>query len=109
MGAASGHCGLEAVMSMVAVLLLVSRSGNAGSDHVPALRILPGRYMTALMPSIGLVPTTDQVLVLRSNVRVVVSGPASNSLPLGSTNMNGYSGICRDACGRSVQWFVAGL
>jgi hypothetical protein len=45
--------------------------------------------MTALCPSIGLWPTTCHWFVFRSKVRVVVSGPASNSLPFGSRNMNG--------------------
>src|SRR3954454_6920488 len=109
MGATSRQAGEAAVMSIAAARLVVGRSGNSGSDHVPDLRILPGRYITALWPSIGLVPTTDHLPVARSSVRVVVSGPASNSLPFGSTNMNGYSGIFRDAPGMSVHAFVAGL
>ena len=51
--------------------------------------ILFGRYMTALMPSIGLVPTVVQVDVETSRVRVVVSGPALNTRPSESRNMNG--------------------
>ena len=85
----SRQAGLAAVMSIAAARSVASRSGNSGSDHVPDLRILPGRYMTALWPSIGLLPTTDHSRVWRSSVRVTVSGPASNSLPFGSTNMNG--------------------
>ena len=76
-------------MSIAAARFVTGRPGNSGSDQVPDLRILPGRYMTALWPSIGLVPTVAHCLVSRSKVRVVVSGPASKSLPLGSTNMNG--------------------
>jgi hypothetical protein len=56
-----------------------------------------------------LVPTVVHWPVARSSVRVTLSGPASNSLPFGSTNMNGYSGILRDALGIDVQLFVAGL
>ena len=47
-GAASCHAGLGTVMSMVAARLLTTRFGNSGSPHVPDLRILPGRYITAL-------------------------------------------------------------
>ncbi len=78
-----------AVMSIAAARFVTARPGNSGSDQVPDLRILPGRYMTALWPSIGLVPTVVHCFVFRSKVRVVVSGPASKSLPLGRTNMNG--------------------
>ena len=83
------HAGLAAVMSIAAAPLVASRSGNSGSDHVPDLRILPGRYITALMPSIGLMPTLLHCPVARSSVRVMRSGPASNSLPSGSTKRNG--------------------
>ena len=51
--------------------------------------ILFGRYMTALWASIGLVPTVDHVQVAGSRIRVVVSGPASKTLPFERTNMNG--------------------
>ena len=78
-----------AVMSIAAARLVTERPGNSGSDQVPDFRILPGRYITALWPSIGLLPTFCHWPVFRSNVRVVVSGPASKSLPFGSTNMNG--------------------
>src|SRR3954452_22481445 len=54
--------------------------------------ILFGRYMTALMPSNGLVPIVDHVQFDGSRMRVVVSGPASRTRPSESTNMNGYSG-----------------
>ena len=76
-------------MSIFAEPFVTGRPGNSGSAQVPLFKILPGRYMTALWPSIGLSPTTLHCPVFRSNVRVVVSGPASKSLPLGSTNMNG--------------------
>jgi hypothetical protein len=71
--------------------------------------ILSGRYMTALMPSNGLVPTVDHVAVAGSNVRVTVSGPASKTLPFERTNMNGYSGDVSCALVRSVQALVFGL
>ncbi len=51
--------------------------------------ILSGRYITALMPSNGLVPTVVQVPVFGSSVLVTVSGPASNTFPFESWNMNG--------------------
>jgi hypothetical protein len=51
--------------------------------------ILFGRYITALMPSNGLVPTVDHVQVAGSRIRVVVSGPASSTRPSESRNMNG--------------------
>ena len=56
---------------------------------MPDFMILSGRYMTALMPSNGLVPTVDQVHVAGISVRVVVSGPASKTRPSESRNMNG--------------------
>ncbi len=76
-------------MSIAVARFVTSRSGNSGSDQVPDLRILPGRYMTALWPSIWLVPTVVHCPVWRSSVRVTRSGPASNSLPFGSTNRYG--------------------
>ena len=51
--------------------------------------ILSGLYITAECPSIGLVPTVVHVPVSISSVRVVVSGPASKTLPFESSNMNG--------------------
>ena len=48
MGVASCQAGLAAVMSIVAARLLTTRFGNSGSPQVPDLRILPGRYITAL-------------------------------------------------------------
>ena len=62
---------------------------KSGSAHVPDFMILFGRYMTALWPSIGLVPTVDHVHVAGSRIRVVVSGPASKIFPFERTNMNG--------------------
>ena len=88
-GAASCQAGDDAVMSIFAARLVVVRPGNSGSDQVPDLRILPGRYMTALMPSIGLMPTSVHWPVARLRVRVIRSGPASNRRPSGRTNMNG--------------------
>ena len=77
-------------MSIAAARFVAGRPGNSGSDQVPDLRILPGRYMTALWPSIGLVPTVVHWPVFRSKrARGACPGPASNSLPFGSTNMNG--------------------
>ena len=57
-----------------------ARPGNSGSDQVPDFRILPGRYMTALWPSIGLVPTVVHWLVVRSSVRVRGVGPGVEQL-----------------------------
>ena len=65
--------------------------------------------MTVLWPSIGLVPTVVHWFVERSSVREVGSGPASNSLPFGSTKRCGYSGILRPAVGTACQVLVAGL
>ena len=76
-------------MSIVAARLVTSRLGKSGSAQVPDLRILPGRYITALWPSIGLAPTLVHWPVATFSVRVLRSGPASNTRPSGSTNMNG--------------------
>jgi hypothetical protein len=51
--------------------------------------ILSGRYMTALIASIGLVPTVDHVQLPGVRMRVVLSGPASKIRPSERTNMNG--------------------
>ena len=92
-GAVERHVGVAAFMSMTAVRpsARVERSAplKSGSAQVPAFMILSGRYMTALLPSNGLVPTVVQVAVAGSSVRVIVSGPASNTSPFESTNMNG--------------------
>jgi len=108
-GAADCHVGLATFMSIVAVALPAWRPVNSGSDQVPALRILPGRYCTALMPSIGLMPTLVHWPVLTFRVRVMRSGPGLNRRPSGSTNMNGYSGIVRSALGSDVHVSVLGL
>ena len=71
--------------------------------------ILFGRYMTALMPSNGLVPTVDHVHVAGSRMRVVVSGPALKTRPSERTNSYGYSGDVSLAPVRSVHVFVFGL
>ena len=51
--------------------------------------ILPGRYMTALIPSNGLVPIVCQTHCPGVIIRVVVSGPASSRRPSASWNMSG--------------------
>src|SRR3954464_4493129 len=89
-------------MSIAAAGLVTVGLPKSGSDQVPDLRILPGRYMTALWPLIGLLATIVHVPVVRSRVRLTMSGPPSNSLPLGSTNMNGYSALRRCAEGIDV-------
>jgi hypothetical protein len=95
--------------SSAARLVIATELGKSGSPHVPDLRILPGRYMTALWPSIGdFEARVDHVPVLTSSRRVVVSGPASTTRPSGATNMNGYSGIRRPALGIALSLFVAG-
>ena len=84
-GAVSRHCGVGALMSITAVRpseLYARGPLKSGSAHVPDFMILFGRYMTALWPSIGLVPTVDHVHVAGSRIRVVVSGPASKMLPV---------------------------
>src|SRR2546427_2669071 len=81
---------------------------KSGSAQLPDFMILFGRYMTALMPSNGLVPSVDQAHVAGSRIRVVVSGPASSTRPSESTNMNGYSGEVSFDPVRSVHLFAAG-
>ena len=76
-------------MSITAARFVTARFGNSGSAQVPDLSILPGRYITALWPPIGLVPTVLQVPVATLSVRVVVSGPASKMRPSGSRNICG--------------------
>jgi hypothetical protein len=51
--------------------------------------ILFGRYMTALIPSNGLVPSVDHVHDCGSRIRVVKSGPASRTRPSESRNIWG--------------------
>src|SRR5262245_10220150 len=96
--------------STAARLVTGTELGKSGSVHVPLLRILPGRYMTALWPSIGdWLASVFHRPVAGSKMRVVLSGPASTTLPSGVTNMNGYSGIVRAACGTVEMEFVFGL
>src|SRR3954466_6846383 len=95
--------------STAARLVTGTLAGKSGSVHVPALRILPGRYITALCPSMGdRLASVDHVPDWTSRIRVVVSGPASTTRPSGVTNVNGYSGICRPALGSRWSVFVAG-
>src|SRR4029078_683004 len=70
--------------------------------------ILPGRYMTALIPSNGLVPTVDHTPVVGSKMRVVVSGPASRTRPAASTKMKGERGEGSFEPVKSVHAFVFG-
>ena len=91
-GAVDRQLGVGWFMSRTAVsgfALYVSAPLKSGSAHVPAFMILPGRYMTALMPSNGLVAMLLQVPLAGSKMRVVVSGPASSTRPSESRNMNG--------------------
>ena len=76
-------------MSMTAARFVTVRFGNSGSAHVPDLKIFPGRYITAECPVIGLVPTVLHAPVATFSVRVVVSGPASKTLPSGRRNICG--------------------
>src|SRR5712691_4133760 len=95
-----------AVFACAAYALAPLKSGSA---QVPAFMILFGRYITALIPSNGLVPSVDQVHVAGLRIRVVVSGPASSTRPSDSTNMKGESGEVNLDPVRSVQVFVVGL
>src|SRR4051794_24200313 len=62
------------------------------SAAVPVLRILPGRYMTALWPSRTTGSIIDHVPEARLSARVSYGcsfDPADSTRPSGSTNMNG--------------------
>ena len=62
--------------STAARLVTGTSSGNVVSVQVPLFRIIPGRYMTALWPSIGdWLSSVDHCPVRVSRIRVVVSGP----------------------------------
>ena len=109
-GAASRHDGVARFMSSTAARLVTGTSlGNVVSVQVPLFRIIPGRYMTALWPSIGdWLSSVAHCPVRVSRIRVVVSGPASTTRPSGARNMNGYSGMRRAAPGIALIAFVAG-
>ena len=79
-------------MSITAVRPCVSYEtapSKSGSAQAPDFMILFGRYMTALWPSKGLVPTVDHVQVPGVRIRVVVSGPTSMMRPSERTNSCG--------------------
>src|SRR5712692_6030333 len=85
------HAGLGCVMSrtyaVVAATPLLPLSAA-----VPALRIFPCAYITALAPSSTRASTTLHVNVDMSRSCVVVAtsdAPACRTRPSGSTNMNG--------------------
>ena len=86
--AVSRHAGDGWFMSITAVRPSTGKSLRV-SPHVPDFMIFPERYITALCPSIGLLPTTVHVLVATLSTRVILSGPASNTRPSGSTNICG--------------------
>ena len=62
---------------------------KSGSAQLPDFMILFGAYMTALMPSIGLVLMLLHAHVPGVITRVFVSGPASKMRPSESWKRNG--------------------
>src|SRR5690348_7084769 len=85
------HAGDDCVMSMTKAVGLALPVAPL-SVAVPVFRILPGRYITALWPSLMTGSTMDHVPELRSSVRVSNAcsfEPAESTRPSGSTNMNG--------------------